>query len=355
MDGLINQVHEACLNMGLRLDTLSTDMQTNLEARESEREVELKRQLGAKDDIIEERDRGLQLLTEQHDDKVRSFTEFVRNHIEEALGNLKRHQQEERERTSSNFEQKIRESIEANKELQTQLNEAKAMLSSNPFPADEEIADQLREEQRTSSALREQIQQLETQSTFSRELESKWQANIDTIDSLRTKVTSASHHLQRVEGMAAKTDYISRTNAFINSTAQFLAHQRVWVDQELEEIAGTKTCIADTESHQPGSPAADLEGNRNDFTNLGHWSREGPSDRKVHVRSPEDFGSPSPPPSVAQEQKRRRRGDRPRTIMRYPIGESFIKYPENSQAIQENQEHQEEMIRRIRAGFILDE
>lgn len=372
MNDMVTQSHQACIEMRDRLDHFGASMCAALREGNSAREAELTRQLDERDAAIDEQDRRLQILSEDYAVKAQSLSDTVLNnskateqHVKNALASIQHHSDFEKEKEA--FEQKLHNGDEANKKLLNQLHETKALLTeSYAFQANaDETAEQLSQERLMVSALHEKIQQLEQEAIVSRELQEKQQRNTVLIDSLRTKVAAACQRLPRVESMAAKLDSISRLNGLIHSTAKYLSKEKVWIQNELaernihetipmdldenpEETAhGTKLQHSSIQS-QPTPITYNLPSRRQGAATVAAFKAENYEDRKVHVRSPGDFGSPSPPPTVQQEQMRRREAHKPRSIMRLPRAAGHVN--QGSQGVVGG-----DMVREIRAGFIYPE
>lgn len=356
INATVSQAHQACVQMGHRLDTLDTSISEALAVGNCAREAELRKQLGAREAVIEERDRQLQILSDDYANKTQSLSKTIlsnslaaERHVLNALESIQHHLDFEKEREA--FKLKIQSNDKINKDLVNQLHETRALLSEacTSRAADDELAKLLSDERLVVSRLSAKVQQLEGEVSMSRELQEKWQLNMETVESLRTRVAAACQRLPRVEIMAAKLDNIVRLNSFIHSTAQYLSKEKVWVQQQL---AGRNICEGDPmDVDKKIHTQADHDTQIQQFFTQPFQS-ETFEDRKVQMRSPGDFGSPSPPPTVQQEQKRRREANRPRSIMRFPRGaEHTASSAEGHPSHGSRGGVSEDIIQEIRAGF----
>lgn len=237
INSTVSQAHQACVDMGHRLDALGASMREALRAGASAREGELQKQVDAQNAVLGERDHQLQVLS---DDFAAKF-QLVEEQIQNALTEIQQHLESHKEKEA--FEQKLNESDEVNKNILIQLEEAKSMLSEcrAARAIDDETANQLVEERLTVSKLNEKIRQLEKEASMVRELEIKCQTNKSSLETLQTQVAAALQKFPRVETMAAKLDNIGRTNSILHRTDQFLLEQKAWVQQELAERDACET------------------------------------------------------------------------------------------------------------------
>lgn len=359
MDATVSRAHQACVDMGHRLDALGASMHEALSAGISDREGELQKQVNSQNAVLSERDHQLQVLS---DDFAAKF-QLVEEQIQNVLTEIQQHLQSHKEKEA--FKQKLNDSDEANKSLLSQLEEAKSMLSQcrTARANDDETANQLVKERFTISKLNEKIHRLEKEASMVRELEVKCQTSKNALETLQIQVTAALQRLPRVETMAAKLDHIGRTSTLLYRTDKFLLEQKAWIQQELaERDACDDIMVMDDELLKQGGDGAQPEQLAAQFQSAsvaaglqpcGHITTPLASitveceDRKVLVRSPDGGSSHSSPPTIEQEKQRRREAHRPRSIMRFaPSSSAGHLSQEGQKAVRET------MIEEIRAGFI---
>ena len=200
---------------------------------------------------------------------------------------------------------------------------------------------ELQKEKASVLRLTEEVQKFKQMASEFSSLQDRWMRDIQQIDSLRAKLSAAHHRIPRVEGIAAKLENIGRLNGLIRSTASYLSTERRWVQDELASRSEDKHRLVGEEvlSHcLQHSQIKDTD--ETDFTSQSRSTTRGMSEvpvvpdgcavpesaidslefspRKVTVLNPAmDFKSPSPPPSIEQEQMRRREGKKPRSILRF--------------------------------------
>lgn len=352
LDTKITQAQRSCVDMATRFDEFSADIHSALSEASSTRETQVSEQLKAKDSIIVERETRIQLLAEDYrarvasladqiNDRAKSADEGIRTtlaHITSCVNSLL-------ERDNEAPGEKLRESEEVNLDLQNQLSEIKTRLLETQAAFDSGVQErnqQLDEERLTASNLTARIQELEEEAVTMTSLRETWQKDIDSIQTLRAKVATACQRLPRVESMAAKLDNISRLNGFIHSTARYMSSEKDWIQRELAtrgkdaaEEAGVymepskvTSSIGSLQSHSQTACGIAREPHESRAASrLDTLFAEDFAPRKVEVRSPEDFDSPSPPPTVEQEQIRRREVSRPRSIMRVALGAEHVTLP----------------------------
>ena len=225
--------------------------------------------------------------------------------------------------------------------LHNQINECKDTVTkataSVSSPEVAQLRARLHEEESNVARLAEEIRKSKEEAPSSDELREQWARDIDIVNSLRSKLSAAHQRIPRVESIAAKLEGIGRLNEFIRSTADFLANGRDWAQRKLNLELGidppcSKISQQDMEwksdikipdvlitQEDKSDPAGEI--GQPDLAS----SEFAP--RKVTVLSPAlDYRSPSPPPTVAEEQTRRRENVKRRSILRMSI------VPDNGQS-----------------------
>jgi hypothetical protein len=385
----LSQTQQSCNGVQSQLEIMKKEVCEILKAYGSSREADFSNQLGIKDAIIDERDRQLQHLADDYAAKVESMTanllsenSAVNEKILESLASMTVHLDTVFEKERGDFQQKLLECDETNRNLQEQLEHTTLMLNeANAAPdrdAGNETSRQLNQERDTVSQLKQKIQCLEADLGEASELRGKWEQEIDVIDAMKKKLATVCQRLPRVESMAAKLGNIVRLNGIIHSTAKYLSTEKEWVQQEIatrdmedkvgqqDEHVEYSSCRPKVEGLLTNPPEAQQQhGHENMHEDA--FNAEDVTCRKVQVRSPEDFDRPSPPPTVAQEQKRRREANRPRSIMRVPFGAGFTglvvtedmlpandrkDHPSSSRNTSKSQHDTDQILEQIRSNFM---
>lgn len=385
----VSQTQQSCSGVESQFEVLKKELCEALTEFSSSREANFSKQLGSKDAIIDERDRQLQLLADDYAAKLESMAtslisenSSVNRKILESLAGMALQLDAVFDRERRVSEQKIQESNEANRELQSQLDQARLMLDEAKvaprLDVNGETNQQLNHEREIVSQLKQSVQQLEENLRIVSTLRGKWKQDIDVIDALKNKIVTACQRLPRVESMAAKLGNIVRLNGIIHSTAKYLSTEKDWIQQEIAarnveddanhqdgqvDFAGYDTKVESL--HASGTETQQQHGY--DTMDIDAFSTESLSQRKVQVRSPEDFDCPSPPPTVAQEQRRRREANKPRSIMRLPFGAEISSMavaedtppaddqksqPSSSRGAGKTQHNTDQILKQIRSGFI---
>lgn len=180
------------------------------------------------------------------------------------------------------------------------------------------------------SRLQNQVRDLEKQAEAAEKLRARWQRDIQTVNALRLQLKEIQRRVPQMERFDSTLGKMAQMNEILHSKAQYLTHERQWARQHLEKsepAGGGDGCSVDMQlrgTQQPteGVIVASVEVEstatpENDEVEdcaleEAHFFR-----RKVTVYSPAGQSlSPSPPPSVHQEQVRRRGAGPPRSILK---------------------------------------
>lgn len=335
----LKKTRDVCGDIEERINTMTSDVREALETTSDSRQTDITRQLQERDDVINERDRQLQLLSEDYAAKIEAMSVKIMDRdrtahkgLQDAIAQLTAHLDTAFEQARKVSSEKLRQSEEANSALKSQLDDARARLADiNPNPTLEvdELRQRLHHEQGEIATLKQQIQRFEHETKRTGALQIKWYQDIAEIDGLREKLTAAYQRMPRVESMAAKLENITRMNNFIHSTANYLATEKNWVRHELAargESQSTSAVVSGAGGVSHGSSTQNIwqplsieDGQYvtdEQFAHLRTIVEEELAPRKVLVRVEADCHSPSPPPSVEQEKRRRRETSKPRSIMR---------------------------------------
>ncbi|KAL6865776.1 hypothetical protein ACO1O0_001874 [Amphichorda felina] len=320
-----------------------------LKAEHDSREAEIRQQLSDRDNFLTDREQQLQVLIEDYADFLRKFQEkfvssdkagdeVLKTAVSQFQERLDTALTKEREWSAQQL-QKTQAIILS---LQGQMEGMTTAMSGIGGPRDSPSVEQLRRELQNEKSnvlrLTEEVHKSAQAVTATEGLRERWMRDIQGIDSLRAKLSAAHHRIPRVEGIAAKLESIARLNGLIHSTTNYLSTEKRWIQEELtarphaksvdvaEENRGHHIQPSGTQEHEQqtsmnGSQYT-AESNLEVSKHLETWdepnaSQDNFSPRKVTVLNPAmDFRSPSPPPSIEQEQMRRREGTKPRSILR---------------------------------------
>jgi hypothetical protein len=138
------------------------------------------------------------------------------------------------------------------------------------------------------------------------------------VDSIRAKLRSLEYLPSQVDKYHDELEKSSQIRSLLESTSGYLAEQETWVKQQLE----ASTQRSSTNVVTPPRTAAEVQSgqlieptNSSGIIDNSHGGIRPDSDdmgrpefgpKRVQVQSPTEVYSPSSPPSVEQEQKRRR-------------------------------------------------
>ncbi|KHO01727.1 uncharacterized protein MAM_00728 [Metarhizium album ARSEF 1941] len=173
-------------------------------------------------------------------------------------------------------------------------------------------------------SLQNRILQLEREVSKTTDLQKRWHSDIQIVDSIRSRLKSLQQLPSQVDGYSEQLAKISRVSCMLDSASTYLATQETWVKQQLgagpqvdrsvatpprtmEELRPNQLMGSDDRYHHPDDSKSDrVPSSQSDkicATQHNH-SEFGP--RKVQVQSPMEAHTRSSPPSIQQEQKRRR-------------------------------------------------
>ncbi|PHH75107.1 hypothetical protein CDD80_2627 [Ophiocordyceps camponoti-rufipedis] len=131
------------------------------------------------------------------------------------------------------------------------------------------------------------------------------------VDDLRVEFSELQRRVPQLERLGSTLSKMAQMNEILHSTAQFLGRERNWARQEIDKAAdaGSRQERAGDGSHEISTVERDR------MTGAQHGAAL--LRRRVMVYSPAGSQlSPSPPPSVEQEQARRRGAAQPRSILK---------------------------------------
>lgn len=322
----LQQTNVTCQHMEEKLDSWSkSDAQIRQEAMNACQD-ELNRQLNDRNDTINELQRQVQLITEDYASRVEGMRgallrndKSTKESLDLATAQLHRKLDVALNQERERFEQKLRESEAARNALKNQLTEAKealAMRVANVNPEMEALRDSLEEERQEASQLKDKVRQFEQEAHAAGKLRERWRRDIQAIDRLRPQLNAVKEKIPLMDDFGARLDKIAQLNGVIHATTNYLTSEGEWVQRRLEsrgQLPQEGLAIASAATiFQTGGTA------RAEATQA--LTQEEVALRKVIVHSPcVDPSSPSPPPSIEQEQRRRRDGTKPRSILKLAV------------------------------------
>lgn len=316
----LREANETWQKTEQRLDSWwHNDAHGRQEAAEAGR-VELTRQLMERNDTINELQRQIQLTAEDYASRIEAIKagllrddETRKKCLDEAMSELHKKLDHALNQEGERSEQRLRESEAARNSLKNQLIEAKETLATRNAavnPNEDALQRSLQEERNAVALLNERIRRFEEQSQATEALQERWRRDVKIIDKLRPQLKAIKEKIPQMDEFGARLDRIAQLNGFIQSTASYLSAEGEWIHQQLgsgdrsQRQTSTATEVGDLNVTEPTAP-------------VEAQNQEDMGPRKVIVHSPcVDVRSPSPPLSVEQEQRRRRDGARPRSILK---------------------------------------
>ncbi|KAM0217260.1 hypothetical protein ACHAQI_002129 [Fusarium lateritium] len=271
--------------------------------------------------------------------------EYLQTAIQEIRVQLEKKLQGEK--TAS--EQDISRSEAIQTTMETHLEQVKLRLEglSSCDSESQLLRETLAEERKKICALREQLAKFESDSEANGELCQRQHQDLRAIETLKSQLQDMSEQVPRVETLNTTFNKMVDLNQMMQSTALYLSKERHWVNEQLSttsqdvDIHNPQANNSETESvyfseKRSEEPAAwvrtqstdtKLPTSLSDLSTLDVHSQGERYRRKVIVASPAlGTSSTAQPPSVTQEQLRRREASVPRPILRQAA--SSIQDPE---------------------------
>lgn len=322
LDSSLEKAKNSCEEMGHKFDVLAGSGQSNQRETNNRLQDLMQRFLAREvklDDLecqLQQAHEGFTKKTEamisgaMNDGKeatnlARSATTELRATIEQGLG-------QERERTT----QLLQGNENIMKVLTAHIDEQKQLTTKTDHKS-YELQATLESEREAAAQLTRNIQALEQKARETEELRNQWLKDVQMIDTVRSQLKAVEERIPQVENYDKKLDRIVEINRSIQSSASYLATEKEWVKLEL---AGTipKTAASEPVAYcEITKTSAALSTESNGATENQSSAKEDVIGRKVTVHSPDPGeGSPSPPPTVMQEQKRRREITQLRSILK---------------------------------------
>ncbi|KPM37395.1 hypothetical protein AK830_g9170 [Neonectria ditissima] len=304
---------------------------------------QINQQLRVRESVLGEVEQKLYSVVDDYRNKIDAMKDLIlesdddaKKHLQDAIDAIRHTLEngfnEESARSHREIIQSedIQASIEGHLE---EINKRLAVLTSSD-PSSETLHRGLNEEQQTVTKLRQKLAQLENEAKAGKEIHERWQQDINAIGMMRDQLRDMRQRVPEMKSLEAKFQNMAQINQVMDSTAKYLMTERSWVCQQLRAKTKSENPSVDAtekrekpEVNQPEIGIA-LSNAQSTVTNsqasltksdsaTGTSSQDESMSRKVVVYSPrEDANSPFPPPSIAQEQLRRREAAIPRSILR---------------------------------------
>ncbi|CAG9999023.1 unnamed protein product [Clonostachys byssicola] len=316
-----------------------------LSTTESERDC-LTRKIEERDLKINDLWQQLISLKDDHSAKLEAFNTketaqeqtIITQLFRDNLHHIGQSLQQEFERERQEFSEKMSHGEKANENLRAQIQEAISKiieLKVSGSPDAEKLEEELQGERHSVASLTRKIGNLEQELKNTEMIRGQWHQGLTSVNTFRAKLEAVAQRLPKVEAIAAKLNGITRLNEVIDSTSRFFDAEKQWLKTEL---SGRSKVGESNPDDQLGSNMIISSASQDPILKLNSLAfppellptsrkveslieenlhAEDASRRKVLVYSPTgDSESPSPPPSIGQEQKRRREAVRPRSILR---------------------------------------
>lgn len=166
--------------------------------------------------------------------------------------------------------------------------------------------------------LTRKLEELEQKAQENEVLRDRWLKEIESVEAARAQLKTLQEQTSPIEVYEKKIDRLVEISRFIQSSTSYLTTESEWVQQELVTRAPGPTVEADNNSSVPPTGSSGV-------TETQPPAKEDGTFRKVTVYSPDPGErSPSPPPTVIQEQKRRREITQLRSILKGQVQSATI-------------------------------
>ncbi|KAF4978671.1 hypothetical protein FZEAL_4989 [Fusarium zealandicum] len=346
VDGIATRtssISKTCEETKHHLTEFTQSQVTWQKAFDSQLDTQIIQQLIARGTKIDELDQKLHKVSAEFGRKLDAMKaafvegkgkaeEHLQSTVDAVRSTLKCQLDKERaasERDSSESEA-IRLTVEAQlKDIRLQLE---GMSTSDPEA--QLLRETLTDERKQATDLREKLASLECEAEASDELCKRQRQDLEAIATLRTQLENMSQRVPRVETLNTAFNRMVDLNQIMQSTATYLRQEDNWVHDQLKtrrQLEGSEavqtsitemnsSCLEEKGPREPTFTSGAQPHSRivqDHSTSLIHLRR------KVVVNSPAmEANSPSPPPSIAQEQLRRREAINPRSILRLSASSS---------------------------------
>ena len=215
--------------------------------------------------------------------------------------------------------------------IETHLQQVRLQLeaASSNEPETQLLREALSDERTKTFALKEQVVSLQNDVGTSNEICQRELQDLNAMGTLKRQLEAISEQVPHVENLNTTFNKMLDLNQVLQSTALYLSKEHNWVKGQLgpnpqgSEI-GTESAHFQEQRHeglltgcQTRGTAVEQSTSLNDLSTINVHVQGDRYRRKVVVTSPAlEASLPAPPPSVAQEQQRRRDPTVPRPILR---------------------------------------
>ncbi|RFN48098.1 hypothetical protein FIE12Z_7649 [Fusarium flagelliforme] len=215
--------------------------------------------------------------------------------------------------------------------IETHLQQVRLQLeaASSNEPETQLLREALSEERTKTSALKEQVVNLQNDVGTSNEICQRERQDLNAMETLKRQLEAMGEQVPHVENLNTTFNKMIDLNQVLQSTALYLNKEHNWVKGQLGAKTqgsgiGTESAHFQEQRHEElltGFQTKDTDvkqsTNLNDLSTINVHVQGDRYRRKVVVTSPAlEASLPAPPPSVAQEQQRRRESTVPRPILR---------------------------------------
>ncbi|KAM0561093.1 hypothetical protein ACHAPJ_003594 [Fusarium lateritium] len=303
-------------------------------------------QLQARESKISELEEALRQVSEEWAKKLDTMRtsmlendELTKEYLQTAVREIRNTLEKQFRQEKTTSEKDILRSEAIRDIVESQLQQVKRQLEglSSGDPGSQLLRETLAEERKKITVLQEQLARLKDDSGANDELCKRQRQDLEAIEVLKSQLEGMSEHVPRVENLNTAFNKMVDLNQIMQSTASYLSKEHRWVNEQLatklhavssgisqRSDTGTESSYFDEQrSEEPPtlfrtqSICMKRSTSLSDLATLDVHAQGERFRRKVVVASPAlDAQSPAPPPSVEQEQLRRREASIPRSILR---------------------------------------
>ena len=299
---------------------------------------EVTKQLKDRESKIDKLEETIHRVSREWTQKLDTMKSSVTDNHEQAKQDLQRAFREIGETLEKRIQEErvvSREDISKSEALrdmiETHLQQVRLQLeaASSNEPETQLLREALSEERTKTSALEEQVVNLQNDVGTSNEICQRERQDLNAMGTLKRQLEAMSEQVPHVENLNTTFNKMLDLNQVLQSTALYLSKEHIWVKGQLgpkpqgSEI-GTESAHFQEQRHeglltgsQTKGTAVEQSTSLNDLSTINVHIQGDRYRRKVVVTSPALGASlAAPPPSVAQEQQRRRESTVPRPILR---------------------------------------
>lgn len=303
--------------------TMRQDLQDKLDKRE-ERVAELEKQL---QHLTEKYSADMKALADKMADSTRcKESQDSQDALRGVLSELQQTLAQGFRAAKEGSEHSLRQTETAMAALEGQLKAVNNQLAANICASQEDKTGQAAQADNSEVLrLREKIDDLERQAATADSLRERWEKDLRTIHTLRSQLGSIKERVPQARNLGTTIDKIAEINEILHATSNYLHGEREWVREHRNEaviavVSGAAGCEQAQAPHPTPAPAGSADTQpgvtkprpnviMGDIAFLEHRGR-----RKVHLNT--SMVLPDDPPSIEQEQLRRREAMKPRPILK---------------------------------------